>query len=647
MPAPVVTDPTNQAATQGEQATFTVSATGDGPFTYQWYEGTLGYLLDEGEDTLIVDALLMNDGNGYFCIVTDINDLQTQSASAILTVNPASTIAPVIIGPEDKVVNAGDTVSMNVTANGAGPFTYQWYLATGGLLAGETSRTLSFVSKPVDNGKGYKCVVTDVSGLVTSSRIAGLEVIGSSAKGKAKIDYPCHLPGVLVNSNGYQSSERVANNPLSSGAPLFGLKDDDGYELFDVAWSFDAAELQSFRNWYRFTTTSGSRLFNIELWVDGYDGIKQTRIHECYFLGTPHPVQNGRRWHVSATLLAIEEKGTDKCLYTGPPLDLSEVFPELPDPIVPAEPRPECTLYGCSNYTEYLGTIPNAYVYKPSKFGDPNTDGASWDADANEVFYPGTGQVAEGPTQYVGGSNAALATMYQRDSASQHLLDNCPGILVGNLNSWGFFNLTDAGRAFFGKRIANGVLIDCSPGQLAGDYHYCEMFWDVDDGSGFDRNIGAQVQITYNRTITSGNYYGRYVDIQVIPGGTSPPPAPDEQLDVYRIELDPLNKVPVFFGVEMEVTGGGQNRSLKVDIYAGMGAVTPLATEGLIYSRTFANLTLFPTTSDVPKSTRPLQSKYFQDSFWVAGGMPEATWDALITYGKTNIDTYVPPGDCP
>ncbi|MCK4621333.1 MAG: immunoglobulin domain-containing protein [Desulfuromonadales bacterium] len=329
MPAPVLTGPTNQTATQGDAATFSVSATGDSPFTYQWYETTAGYLLDEGTDTLVIATVLADNGNSYYCVVTDTNGLFTQSSTATLTVSPASTIAPVIIGPEDKTVNAGDVVSFNVTASGSGPFAYQWYLATGGIISGETGRTLTFTAKPVDNGRGYKCVVSDVSGLVNSSRTASLEVLGASLPGNADIDYPCHLPGVLVNSNGYQSSERTRPNDLSSGPPLFVLEDDDGYEMFDVAWSFDAAQIQSFRNWYRFITASGSRLFNIELWIDGYDGIKQTRTHECYFLGTPHPVQNGRKWHVSATLVAIEEKGTDECLYVGPPLDLSGVFPEV------------------------------------------------------------------------------------------------------------------------------------------------------------------------------------------------------------------------------------------------------------------------------------------------------------------------------
>ena len=129
----------------------------------------------------------------------------------------------------------------------------------------------------------------------------------------ASVDYPCRLPGVLVNSNGYSSKNRVRRNSLESGPPIYVLEDDDGYEMFDVTWSFDALEVQVFRNWYRWLITSGSRLFNIDLMVDGWDGEKQTKTLECYFDGVPSYTQNGRRWMVSTTLLAIKEQTLDEC----------------------------------------------------------------------------------------------------------------------------------------------------------------------------------------------------------------------------------------------------------------------------------------------------------------------------------------------
>lgn len=130
----------------------------------------------------------------------------------------------------------------------------------------------------------------------------------------ADIAYPCALPGVLVNSNSYAPSERARRNDLSGGPPTFVLQDEDGFVLFDVAWRFTGLQVQVFQNWYRHVTTGGSRLFDIDLYVDGPDGAgTQVKTHECYFDGVPSYSQQGRLWSVGATLLAIEEQTLAEC----------------------------------------------------------------------------------------------------------------------------------------------------------------------------------------------------------------------------------------------------------------------------------------------------------------------------------------------
>ena len=125
--------------------------------------------------------------------------------------------------------------------------------------------------------------------------------------------YPCRLPGVLVNSNGYSPQDLVERNDLRSGPPIFRLRSDDGWLLFDVAWSYSALEVQVFRSWYFNVLSRGAKSFNIELMVTGWDGQKNTITHECYFDGVPSFNQTGRRWNVSATLLAIRYQGLDEC----------------------------------------------------------------------------------------------------------------------------------------------------------------------------------------------------------------------------------------------------------------------------------------------------------------------------------------------
>lgn len=353
------TQPTDQTVTQGETATFTaVVSNAD---TLQWFENG-EFMLGENAATLEVEATLLKDGNTYQLRATNAEG-SALSDEVTLTVGPASVIAPVLQGPADVTVGEGGTAVFNVTAFGVGPFTYQWRVAGGAFVPGATDRVLSFTAYRQNNGAAYEVIVTDVSGLVTTSRAAILTVVESErlSPGSADVDYPCSLPGVLTANNSYASRPRTRRNDLASGPPLFMLEDDGGYEMFDVAWSFSAGQVQVFRNWYRCDTVSGSKAFNIPLMVDGAArrGGPQTLEHECYFDGVPQYTQQGRRWRVSATLIALAEKGVD-CCDNLPELSdgfggnlkgaigaFDDIFP--PDPPSPPVLLPEeCQPYSCS-----------------------------------------------------------------------------------------------------------------------------------------------------------------------------------------------------------------------------------------------------------------------------------------------------------
>lgn len=390
--APVIdTQPADTTTLQGETAAFTVAATGTGALLYQWFEND-AFMLGENADTLTVAATLLRDGNTYTVRVTDDNGSVT-SAAAVLTVTPASSIAPVLQGPTDVTVVEGQAAAFNVTAYGVGPFTYQWRFAGGAVVPGATARVLTVPGLPQYSGAYYQAVVTDASGLVTASGLALLTVVPEPVRGRgtADIDYPCALPGALIAGNSYASKPRVERNDLASGPPLFMLADDGGYEVFNVAWSFSAGEVQVFRNWFRCELASGSRLFNIGLMVDGAatKGGRQTVVHSCYFDGVPQYTQRGRRWSVSATLIAIREEAVDCCsnlpaLYDGFFGDLkgainafADIWPVAP-PVPPAgvNPAPECQPYSCQAlktwFEEVYGRVwQDAYSFAATKAEHP------------------------------------------------------------------------------------------------------------------------------------------------------------------------------------------------------------------------------------------------------------------------------------
>jgi len=180
--APTITaQPSNTAVNPGSDASFSVTATGSDPLTYQWQvdSGTgFGDITAETSATLTLNGVTapMN-GNAYRVIITDTNSLSTTSTSATLTVNEAPTITA---QPSNTAVNPGSDASYSVTATGSGPLTYQWQVDSGtgfGDITAETSATLTLngVTAPM-NGNAYRVIITDTNSLSTTSTAATLTV---------------------------------------------------------------------------------------------------------------------------------------------------------------------------------------------------------------------------------------------------------------------------------------------------------------------------------------------------------------------------------------------------------------------------------------------------------------------------------------
>lgn len=119
---PVLTGPTSQTVSEGDDATFTVSVVGAGPFTYAWYDN-LGNLIPGATTANYVfpDAQIIDNDKYFYVKVTDVNGRQAVSGLAFLTVT-ASVLAYFYQGNTDYSTNllaAND----NVAYLGSSPIT--------------------------------------------------------------------------------------------------------------------------------------------------------------------------------------------------------------------------------------------------------------------------------------------------------------------------------------------------------------------------------------------------------------------------------------------------------------------------------------------------------------------------------------------
>lgn len=155
--------PASQRVARGGSATFSTAASGDGPFTYQWFFGESPIDGATGSSH-VVDPVDDSRVGSYHVVV--------RNASGATPSNPAMLAllaAPVIEAPPaSQVVRPGAEVVFSARHSGATPFTYQWR-KNGNDLPGQTGATLTLPAVDASNVGNYSVVVRNRDGHAESA----------------------------------------------------------------------------------------------------------------------------------------------------------------------------------------------------------------------------------------------------------------------------------------------------------------------------------------------------------------------------------------------------------------------------------------------------------------------------------------------
>jgi kumamolisin len=87
----------------------------------------------------------------------------TNLAAAILVISPPT----ITTQPQNATLTVGASFTLNVTAAGTGPFSYQWFL-NGTAVAGQTSRSFTKVNAQVADAGSYTVLVSNSAGNISS-----------------------------------------------------------------------------------------------------------------------------------------------------------------------------------------------------------------------------------------------------------------------------------------------------------------------------------------------------------------------------------------------------------------------------------------------------------------------------------------------
>src|SRR5204862_498908 len=152
-------------------ATFTGTATGPAPLSYQWQKNGTAIGAATADSYTTPATTASDDGDQFTVVVSNAAGSVTSNAAA-LTVNAAPVAPTITTQPASQTVTAGQTATFTVTATGTAPLSYQWQkngTAIGGATAASYTTPATTAS---DNGAQFTVVVSNAVGSVTSNAAA-------------------------------------------------------------------------------------------------------------------------------------------------------------------------------------------------------------------------------------------------------------------------------------------------------------------------------------------------------------------------------------------------------------------------------------------------------------------------------------------
>jgi pectate lyase len=170
----IVTQPQDTTNLLGNTATFTVSANGTAPLSFQWYFNTNTLLAGASGATLTLANVQYTNAGGYSVVITNSAGSVT-SRVALLFVTNIETPPFITAQPQSQSVAQGQTVNFSVVAGGSVPLVYQWYFNDTNLLADKTNAQLTLANVSGTDAGGYSVIVSNAFG-ITNSVIAALSV---------------------------------------------------------------------------------------------------------------------------------------------------------------------------------------------------------------------------------------------------------------------------------------------------------------------------------------------------------------------------------------------------------------------------------------------------------------------------------------
>jgi hypothetical protein len=212
--APKVTQPSSITVVAGQSATFSVTAAGTGPFTYQWYENGIAIPGATGESYTTSATAASQSGTVFTVVVTNSAGSVTSSPATLTVQNPPAPAPQANSLVASNATPAYDgTVSLVATFSGGTATIGSNGVGSSDITANASSGA-TYPTPALTSAKTYTLTVTDAKGnvvsttcMVTPSAVALTAITpGTQTEAPGQITFSSTATGGLTNGVKWSAS---------------------------------------------------------------------------------------------------------------------------------------------------------------------------------------------------------------------------------------------------------------------------------------------------------------------------------------------------------------------------------------------------------------------------------------------------------
>jgi len=233
-PPTIVTPPANQTVTAGQTATFSVTASGTAPLSYQWQENGAD-ISGATSASYTTAATTAQDNGAQFRVMVSNPAGSATSGMATLTVDSPPTI---VTPPANQKVVVGQTATFSITASGTAPLSYKWQKNGADINGATLASYTTPAATAQDNGAQFRVVASNSAGKATSNPATLTVNSPPECSPTLRVSLspdnlwpPNHklvqITATLETSDGCDANPAVTLESITSNEPDNGLGDGD------------------------------------------------------------------------------------------------------------------------------------------------------------------------------------------------------------------------------------------------------------------------------------------------------------------------------------------------------------------------------------------------------------------------------------